>query len=250
VTSASPIDIYPGDSSQVTVTFDNLGSNMVTSARALAFTRGLEAKWAGSDQYIGSIAGHASGKAVFTLEAPKNLKSGNYPLEVRLEYVSSNKSNGWQEFSFTVPVKPKAEFSAEPANGALLPGQKKEVQLQLANTGTDEARKLQVRIKPLFPFSTDGTVRYVESLQPGEAANLTYLITVDKEAMAGGQLLSLQVDFEDKYGKKHSDSADFSMPVRMPTLVDDVLGLWYVEIPVALVVAYLLLRGRKRKATA
>ena len=49
---------------------------------------------------------------------------------------------------------------------------------------------MEVRIEPLFPFSTDGTVRYIESLRPGETQNLTYVITVDKDATAGGQLLT------------------------------------------------------------
>lgn len=249
IASSNPVDIYPGDSAQVTVNFDNAGPSMVTSAHATASASGIEVKWAGRDQFIGSVSAHGSGKAVFNIEAPKSMEAGSYPLEIRLQYTSENKSQAYRDFTFMVPVKPKAEFSASSTDGDMIPGQKKEMALALSNTGTDEARKLQVRIKPLFPFSTDGTVRYVESLKPGETANLTYMITVDKEATAGGQLLGLQVDFEDAQGKKFSDSADFSMGVRSATIIDDIVNLWYVWALLALAGIFYFLRGKKKTAS-
>lgn len=247
VSSSSPIDIYPGDSAQVKVNFQNTGSSRVASARATASSSGIEVKWAGKTYDLGEITARSSASALFTIEAPKDLPSGSYPLHVLLEYTGEDKLNGSAQFDFTVPIKPKAEFAAHSADGALLPGQKREVKIALKNTGSQEARKLELRIKPLFPFSTDGTVRYLESLKAGEEKNLTYLITVDKDATSGEQLIGLLVDFEDPLGKKFSDSADFAMPVRSPTLTEEMLSYWYIGALALIAAVAVVAKGTRQK---
>jgi hypothetical protein len=249
VSSSNPVDIYPGDSAQVTITFVNTGSTPVQSARATAVSRGVEVKWAGETQSMGQIAARGSASATFNIEAPKDLIAGDYPLGVRLEYVSENRSNGGSEFSFIVPVKPKADFGAS-APESLLAGQKKEVKITLSNTGSQEARKLQVRIRPLYPFSTDGTVRYVDSLAPGKSTDLTYVITVDKEATTGGQLVGLLIDFEDPQGKKFSDSTDFSLDVKKASLQEEIYAYWYLIALAAVAVVFLVSKRMGKKKAA
>ncbi|MCX6772440.1 MAG: NEW3 domain-containing protein [Candidatus Micrarchaeota archaeon] len=245
VASSNPIDIYPGDSAQVTVTFQNTGASSVTSARASADSSGIQVKWAGQTQDIGSIAARGSGSATFNIEAPKNMPAGNYPLNMHLAYTSEDRSAGYTDFSFTVPIKPKADFAATAAD-PLLPGEKKEVNIAITNTGSQEADMVQVRIRPLFPFSTDGTVRYIPALKPGETQNLTYVITVDKDATPGNQLLGFLVNFEDPQGKKFADTTDFSMSVRSPNFQDDLLSYWYVVVIAVLAIAFI---ARKRMTT-
>jgi len=244
VTSSNPVDIYPGDDAMVTVTFQNTGASSVTSARASADSSGIQVKWAGQTQDMGQIAARGSGTATFAIEAPKSTPAGNYPLNINLEYTSEDKSNGNTQFSFTVPVKAKATFAAA-ASGSMLSGEKKAVDIAITNSGSQEADKVQVRIKPLFPFSTDGTVRYIEKLAPGETQNLTYLITVDKDATPGQQLLGFLISFQDPQGKKFTDTADFSMTVRTPNIQDDLFSYWYVIAIAALAVAFF---ARKRMA--
>ena len=243
VASSTPIDIYPGDSAKATITFQNIGSSRVTSARATVQSGSIEIKWAGKTADLGEIPARGSASATFSFEAPKNLPAGNYPVNVLLEYTGEDKANGSAQFEFIVPIKSKADFEAYTASGALLAGQKQEVQIALKNTGSQDARKLQVRISPLFPFSTDGTVRYIESLALGEEKNLTYLVTVDKEATQGEQLIGVLVDFQDPQGNKFSDSADFAMPVRAITLQEELMGYWYVG---ALVLIVALFVGAKK----
>ena len=223
VTSSTPVDIYPGDDASVTVAFQNTGSSLVQSSLATATARGIEVKWASADQAIGSIAARGSATATFSIDAPKDLAPGTYPLDVRLDYTGEDRQNGSALFHFEVPVKPKAEFTAfYPAGSTLRAGAAQDADVVLTNTGSQEARKLKIRIKPLFPFSTDGTVRYVDSLRPGQSVNLTYIITVDKDATSGSQLVGLLMDFEDPQGKAFSDSADFAMPVRLATFDESI----------------------------
>ncbi len=222
VTSSTPVDIYAGDTAQVTVTFQNTGPTLVTSARAQASSGGVQTKWSSQDQTLGSITARSSASATFAIEAPKDLAPGNYPMNVHLDYTGEDRQNGSLDFQFVVPVKPKADFAAVyPSNSVLRAGAAQDTVVTLTNTGSQEARKLKVRIKPLFPFSTDGTVRYVDSLMPGRSVNLTYTVTVDKDATSGSQLMGLAMDFEDPQGKAFSDTADFSMPVRPATFAEE-----------------------------
>ncbi|MFA6489547.1 MAG: NEW3 domain-containing protein [Candidatus Micrarchaeia archaeon] len=249
VAASSPVDIYPGDTAQVTVAFQNTGPSPAQSAFASAESRGVQVKWAGQTQSIGQVLARGSANAVFTIEAPKDLEAGTYPLNVKLAYSDQYGNNGTKGFTFYVPVKPKADFVADASSANLLPGQKKEVSVALTNTGKQEARKVEVRIRPIYPFSTDGTVRYIESLQPGETVNLTYVITVDKDATSGGQLVGTIVNFEDPQGRKFSDTADFAMPVRMPTLVEELVAYWYLVAAGVLAVAFAVSKkmGGKKK---
>ena len=239
VTSSQPVDIYAGDTALVTVTFQNTGSSMVQSARASAESRGMEVKWASATQDLGSIAARGSATAVFSIEAPKNISAGEYPLDIALDYTSENRSLGRSEFTFMVPVSPKADFSAASAPPVLVSGEKKEATITLSNTGSEDAMKLKVRIKPLFPFSTDGTVRYIDSLPAGASANLTYLVTVDKDATPGRQLLGFQIDFENPQGRQFSDTTDFALDVRALTIEDQLAGIWYVWVALALGIVYM-----------
>ena len=255
VTSSNPVDIYAGDSSTVTVTLQNTGSSMVQDAIASATSSGIEVKWAGADQAIGTIQARGSANAVFSIEAPKNLPPGTYPLNVKLDYTGEDKQNGSVTFHFDVPVKPKAEFLAVyDLNGTLRAGAAQTVNVTLTNSGTQTARKVKVRINPLFPFSTDGTVRYIDTLAPGQSANLTYVITVDKDATAGSQLSGLLMNFEDPQGKAFSDSADFSIPVREATFSEMLeqynLFIYIIVIVVALVVVRRVVGMFSKKKTA
>lgn len=249
VQSSSPTDIYAGDDAQVTIKFQNTGSTVVKSARASATSSGIKVKWAGKSQAIGQVSAYGSATATFGIEAAKDLAPGDYPLNVVLEYLGEDSQNGTTTFHFIVPVKERAEFAVSGQSGQVLnSGVQEDAIITVANSGTEEARKIKVRIKPLFPFSTDGTVRYIESLKPGESQNLTYAVTVDKDATAGAQMLSLVFDFENPKGEKFSDTADFALDVRVRPLYDELMQYWYVfAIAFVLAMAYVVKNMAKKK---
>jgi hypothetical protein len=244
VTSSNPTDIYPGDKATITITFQNSGTGRIESGRvALSAPSGIDVKWAGKEQDIGLIPSRGSASLVFTIEALKDTKPGNYALTADLSYNGENSVIGTQKFSFVLPVKEKAEFIASAKNGTKLNADDDtEVSLVLRNTGTQEARKLKVRIQPIFPFSTDGTVRYIDSLMPGEEKELIYMIHVDKDATAGGQIAGVLIDYEDPQGKKFSNTEDFALSVVTKTLVQQAMDYWYLFAIILLIVVIALLR--------
>jgi len=119
----------------------------VQSSRATASSRGIIVKWAGQSQEVGQIPPRGSGTAVFSIEAPKDLKAGTYPLSIHLDFDGEDRMNGSSDFTFHVPVKPKADFIAGNLSSGLVPGEKRVVSLNLTNTSTQEADKMQVHIR-------------------------------------------------------------------------------------------------------
>jgi hypothetical protein len=244
VTGSNPVDIYPGDQAAVTVTFQNIGSGRVESAQATMTSQdGVEVKWAGSQQELGEILPHGSTSAVFNIEALKNTTPGTYDLTVNVDYEGENNASGSQMFTFEMPVKVQADFLPSAVSGTVVnPGKNEQVTVQVTNTGSEEADDVQVRIQPIYPFSTDGTVRYIQSLMPGQTVNLTYLIVVDKDATAGEQLSGLLFNYKDPQGTAFTDSEDFTLTVKTETLLDEVVDYWYLILLAALIVAFLVLR--------
>lgn len=244
VTSSNPVDIYPGDTGSVTVTFQNNGTGKVESGN-VAFTAppGLEVKWAGASQNIGEIPAHGSASVTFNIDALKSAMPGDYPISAVLQYTGDNTLSATQEFSFIMPLKEKAEFVASAADGTVLnAADDSEVQVTLTNTGAQDARKVRVRISPVYPFSTDGTQRYIESLAPGQSENLTYLIHVDKDATPGQQISGLIMDYEDPQGNEFTDTEYFAMSVKTITLTQQIVGYWYVLAIIVLVILYMALK--------
>ncbi|MFA5108474.1 MAG: CARDB domain-containing protein [Candidatus Micrarchaeia archaeon] len=240
VASSNPQDIYPGDTATISIKLHNSGSSRAESVIAnLQAQKGIEVKWAGKTQTVGAIGARQNGNAEFVIEAEKDAKPGDYTLTLNLQYAKEDKSKMSESINLVLPLKQKAEFKASAKSDKLLAiGEDETVIITLENTGTKEAKKVKVKIKPIFPFSTDGTVRYIDSIKPGESADLEYLIHVDKEGTPGTQLSSLLIDFEDSQGKTFSDTQDFSLTTRTRPIIEKIIDIWYVWVLAAIMVVF------------
>jgi hypothetical protein len=244
VVSSTPTDIFAGDSALITIMLHNNGSDRAQSVQAmLNAPAGIDAKWATRVQELGTIISQGSAQAAFAVEVDKDAAPGNYTLNLEVNYSSSNGQNNTYDFPFILLVKPKASFSVRGSQEPLYIGETQDVQLTIKNTGSQEAKKLKVRIRPVFPFSSDGAVRYIDSLAPGEERNLSYSISIDNTAEPGGsQTLGMLMDYEDPQGNKLSDSADFSLSVQSRTLGEKLQSLWYVWVFIIAILLIVIVR--------
>jgi len=247
VVASTPQDAYPGDDATITIRIDNTGTAPVTSATATLSSPSLEVKWAGATQQLGQINARSSAQAQFTVEAPKNLPAGTYPLKLKVDFVQLDGTIATKQFSFNMPVKPKAEFSAADADGTPITiGESRLKQLNLTNTGSQAAVKLKAVIKPVYPFTTDGTIRYVESIAPGETKTLDYTLSSDKQANEGTQVLSLTLNWEDQAGKQFTQTIDFPLKTTPKTLLQTLTEMWYFG-AIIIIIAVVMVFKRKKK---
>jgi uncharacterized membrane protein len=243
VVSSNPIDIYPGDDAAITIKLQNNGANEAKATNiSLTAADGLKVKWAGSQQELGTIPSQGSASATFYIEAAKNAIPGIYSINATLNYLSESKNPASQNLSFNMPLLAKADFNADAGKTTFVAGQKKDVTIALTNTGFEEARKIKVRIMPIFPFSTDGTVRYVDSLKPGEEKDLNFVVQVDKDGTAGKQVVSLFIEFENPQEKQFTDSADLSLSVVNKGFVYFITTYWIFILIIAIVVLLVIKR--------
>ena len=251
IAASNPVDVYPGDKAFVTAVFQNNGSGTVNSAR-VTFTAsdGIEVKWAGQTQELGQVPPRGGSSATFEIEASKSLQPGMYHLYAALDYVSQDRTNNNASFVFNIPISKKADFSVSYGNGPLLSGSDIPVKLVLYNTGSEEAKNIKASISPVYPFSSDGTVRYVDSIQSGGSAELDYMIHVDKDAIPGNEMLTLLVNYEKSNGQRVSDTADFSLSISKKSLIDSLTELWYIWVFIVVILLASLLRRKAKKQSA
>jgi hypothetical protein len=251
ITGSSPLDVYPGDTATLSVSVQNDGSFQAQSVEANLSARApIEVVWSTARASLGSLDARQGKTAPFAVDVPKNAPAVDYPLVLRLSYLDSDLVAQQREIPLTLHVKPKALFeTADAGSDALYADQStRTVRLLLENTGTDAARRLRAKILPTYPFSTDGSVRYVDVIEPGQNASVVFTLNVDKDAQPGAYGLDLLVDFEDDQGKNLQDTAKVALSVRSKNIFRAVFyDYWYVWLAVLLIV-FLVVRGKRKAA--
>jgi len=247
---ARPVDVYPGDTATLTVSVENTGAFEARSVTA-ALSSDTAVEVAKTDGFaaLGLLAAKGSTTTEFTVDVPKDAASGDYPLDLALAYQDENLAQRIQDVALTFHVKERAKFDAADAGTGMLYANQngRLVKLTVTNTGTDAARKLRVKILPQYPFSTDGSVRYVESLAPGKSAPVEFTVDIDKDGTPGTYGLDLLVQYEDPQGKSFQDTATFPLTVAPTGFFRGVfLNYWYLW-TVALIIVLLVLSKRKKK---
>ena len=249
ITNTNPIDVYPGDTATLTMTIQNDGTFQAQAVNAtLTSDSSLIVKWANSFTLLGTINAKDSRTAQFTIEVPKDSTGIEFPIHLTLSYLDQNLVQQTQTYNMIFYAKNKALFAvSDGGSNTLSPNQNSRImRLTLKNTGTDVAKKIKIRIEPQFPFSTDGSVRYVESLAPGETAPVALLVNVDKDATLGSYDMNMIINYEDAQGKQLQDTTDLSLTVTQRGFLNAVfLDYWFLW-ALAIIIAIIILNKRKK----
>ena len=249
VVNSDPVDVYPGDTGTLTVNIQNNGNFQAESVTALLKAPSpLEVKWSKSFNTISLLAPKDAKTVDFAVEVPKNGEAKTYALSLEVTYLDENKQTQHKIVEIPFGVKKKAQFEAQSSSGAFYSNQNgRHAEVLLKNTGTDAALKVRARIIPMFPFSTDGSVRYVDALVPGSSAPVDFRVDVNKDAKPGKYVVDLLVDFEDAQGKKFQDTTQAALVVNPKGLLRAVFMDYWVLWLIAAVIALLVIRKRQKR---
>ena len=251
IINSEPIDIYPGDSGALTVKIENDGNFQAQSLTAvMKAEKPIEVKWSKSFSSVELLEPRQSKSAEFAVEVPKDAEAKKYQLAMEISYYDQNRLKQARTFNFNLYVKKKAEFDASDAGSENLYANQNSRHLRflLKNTGTDSARRIRAKILPQFPFSTDGSVRYIEFLDTAKSEPADFTVDVDKDATPGKYSLDLLVQFEDAQGKKFQDTAQVLLEVKPKGILRAVFrDYWFLWL-VALAVISLVARQKYRYA--
>lgn len=231
ITGSEPIDIYPGDTATITLTVDNSGDFRATSVSAtMTANSPIDVKAAKSYSFMGQIDPKQSKSAQFTLGVPKDAKAIDYPVVFIVGYVDEKNTMQQKTFNLILHVKKKAMFEVVSSELSLYPNANSEqIQVQIKNTGTDAARRVKVRVIPQFPFSTDGSIKYIDILEPNKSAPVDFTINTDKDATKGQYSLDVLLDFEDAQGKEMQDTTKLVLGIKPKTVLMSVfIDFWFL----------------------
>ena len=247
IINSEPIDIYPGDTGTLTVKIENNGNFQAQSLSAvLKASKPIEVKWSKSFNSIELLEPKQSKTIEFAVEVPKDAEAKSYPLALEINYFDENKAKQTETFNFNFYVKKKADFGTQDAGSDSFYANQnsKRVRILLKNTGTDAARKIRAKVLPQFPFSTDGSVRYIELLDVGKSEPVDFDVDVDKDATTGKYVLDMLVDFEDAQGKKFQDTTQVVLIVKSKGIIRAIFfDYWFLWV-VLLVVGGLISRKK------
>jgi hypothetical protein len=246
ITNSEPIDVYPGDTAVLTFTVENDGTFQAQDVTAnLSADAPLIAKWSNSFATLGVLDAKQDKNAQFIIGVPKDAKIQDYPMHLTIKYYDENHELQTTESTYTFHVKNKALFQTSDAGSDTLYPSKDSsmVRLILKNTGTDVAEKIKVKIQPQFPFSTDGSVRYIEKLAPGESAPVEFAVNVDKDGTVGTYGLDMIIDYEDAQGNTLQDNINVPFKLQGKNIFQAVfIDYWFLWLIVIIVAAVIIMR--------
>lgn len=162
----------------------------------------LEVKSPG--QQVGSIkSGENALRPVnFSIKIAKKAKAGEYNLYLSLAYdyqkyvqisnpnatVQTYDASYWysmmsQNQTLKLRVKTQADFEVVRTTGSLYPGREDVVQIEIKNTGEEEARDAKAIINPSDPLSTTDDQAFLYTIKPGDTVVASYKIKADSKTV-------------------------------------------------------------------
>lgn len=155
-------------------------------------------------QQIGTIKSgeNALTPAKFDIKIDKKAKAGEYNLYLNLSYDYQKNAqitnadsvaqtydvNHWygimnQNQILKIKVKNQADFEIVNTTGSIYPGGEGVVQIEIKNTGEEEARNVKAIINPSDPLSTTDSMAFLSTIAPGSTAVAKIKIKADSAAV-------------------------------------------------------------------
>ncbi len=197
-------------------------------------------------QKIGSIKSgqNSVSPAEFDIKIDKNAKAGEYNLYLNISYdyqknvqvmdpdatAQTYDVNRWygmmvQNQTLKVIVKDQADFEIVSTTGSLFPGGEEVINVEIKNTGEEEAKNIKVIANPSDPLSTTDSVAFISSLAPGSTAVAKIKIKADSEAVSKVYGIDTVVRYETLEGDiKYSDTLQVPVEVKEAGLFQRLFG--------------------------
>lgn len=250
VTSASPVTVYPSDEFSLGVTVENTGAYRADAlSLGLSAPAGIEVKPSTQTQTSATLAPRSSVVKTFVLRASKDAPAQSYALQLTATFLGPDGKTASKVLPLTLTLSPKAKLDASDGNSvAYVDSRNNALHYTLTNTGSDRAKHVRVTLLPSFPFSTQGSVQFIETLEPGATEPLLFFVDVDSQGIPGTYSMDLSVSYENDAGDKFTDTIPVSTRVEFPSFYQAyLLNYWYVWMLVALVAVIMVFRRMRRK---
>jgi uncharacterized repeat protein (TIGR01451 family) len=173
-----------------------------------------------------------------SVQPPDTAKAGQYPVMVA---ASAGDINAETNLLLDITGRPEIALTGPQSrlSGDATAGQERTFTFTLANSGSAPARDVALSASPPSGWKVTFDPEKIETIQPGDTANVGVSMTPSDKAIAGDYMVSVRAN-----GDGASDSANFRVTVKTSTLWG-VSGLGVIGIA-ALIFAFAVTRYGRR----
>ncbi len=137
---------------------------------------------------------------MFKLKASSEAKPITYPANIIVKYKSLDEYVESDPIRVGVKVNPKMTFEVS-GTPKIAAGEEKVITFIVKNAGSFEVKDATARITIVDPFSSTDDTAYLGDLKPGETAEATFKVSVDRDATPKLYALNLEVKYKDPEGE-------------------------------------------------
>jgi hypothetical protein len=152
-----------------------------------------------SECYIGDIKAGEEFTAFFKLQASSEARTGKYPADLYIKFKAGDDFVETDAIKIGVEVLPEIEFEVI-GTPEIRAGEEKIVTFAVRNTGSAEVKDATARLVIVSPFTSSDDTAYIGNLKPGEIANASFKLSVDRDATPKLYALNLEVKYKAENG--------------------------------------------------
>ncbi len=180
----------------------------------------------------------------FDIKIDKKAKAGEYNLYLDLSYdyqknvqitnpdstAQTYDASRWygmmnQSQILKIKVKNQADFEIVNTTGSISPGGEDIVQVEIKNTGEEEARNVKAIINPSDPLSTTDSTSFLSTIAPGSTAVAKIKVKADSAAVPKMYGIDTVIRYETPEGDiKYSDALQAPVEVTEAGLFQKLFG--------------------------
>ncbi len=237
-TPSGPDEIY---AAQTEVKLEGKIVDALGIVASLSVDPGSPLEVKSASQQVGSIKSgqNALEPILFDIKIDRKAKAGEYNLHLNLSYdyqqnvqvfnpnatQETYDANYWygmmsQNQTLKIKVKKQADFEVTKTIGSLYTGNEDVVEIDIKNTGEEEAKDVVAVINPADPLSTTDDKAFLYTMKPGDVAAAKFKIKADSKAMPKTYGVDIVLRYENPEG-----DIKYSLTLQAPVEVKE-LGLF------------------------
>ncbi len=249
--SAQPSALYSGYNQTVELAVENTGYGTARNVSvSLAGQGSLSLLSSVTNFFISNLT---QGSSVTEPVLVSTNSGGQASLLASVVYYSSTLN---QRFLGTetvnLSVAPAAQFSITSQNSSIMPGATAvPVRFVLTNTGTSDAKQVQLSLETNYPIVPIASTAYVSDLPAGASTNVDFLVSVDSHGIPGNYPVTLYEGWKQPNGavnQQFSGSNNYFVTVHSSS---GTATLAYVVVAAVVIAAaavvYLRRKGKMQK---
>lgn len=219
VGSAQPQYIYAGSNQTLALNIENIGNGEAKNLTiSMGSDRYITVGGFSSMFFIGSLAAGASTTRSIFITANKSDTGASYSLPVSLKYEDVDYQEAFSSVqSLGMNIQSSAIMNVTAVNASLAPGSTyAPVTFTIKNIGNVAAQQMTISLQTIYPIAPIGSVAYVNQLDPGRSANVTFYVNVDSNGNPGSFPVTLYEQWSQPNGassQQYTGSNNYYAPV-------------------------------------